>query len=66
MSDRTTRLHRVMDDYDLTSGDVARILRVSVSTVYNWRSRGSADIIPSHKLELLELRLHLADAEARA
>ena len=42
--------------HELTANQVAKMLDVSVDTVYSWRSRDKSDI-PKRMLELLEYKL---------
>jgi len=62
--DRTTYLRDLMTRHRLAPKDVAALLGVHPSTVYTWRTRGHRQAIPSHKLELLEIKLGLQGVRA--
>lgn len=56
---RTKKLHKIMSDNELTCREVGDLLGRSEQTVLIWRCSTDANkkIIPSHQLELLELKL---------
>lgn len=50
------RLIALQAEHELTANQVAKLLDVSVDTVYTWRSRENFDM-PRRMLELLEYKL---------
>lgn len=62
MHERTKQLHNIMAEHDLSCRDVGRLLGRTEQTVLIWRCK-SGKVIPTHQLELLELKLN-AQADA--
>lgn len=52
----TLRLHQLMAEHKLNGPAVAALLNRSLKTVHCWRSQSPAPI-PTHLLELLELKI---------
>lgn len=60
MHERTLLLHKIMTEHGLSCRDVADILDRSEQTVFIWRCKSNAKIIPAHQIELLQLKLEAA------
>ena len=53
------RLRAVMEQYGVSTKDVAKILDVSTGRVYGWLTEAQVTPIPNTKLRLLECELKL-------
>ena len=53
------RLRAVMEQYGVSTQDVAKILDVSTGRVYGWLTEAQVTPIPNTKLRLLECELKL-------
>ncbi len=59
------RLRAVMEQYGVSTQDVAKILDVSTGRVYGWLTEAQVTPIPSTKLRLLECELKLRKLQRR-
>ncbi len=59
------RLRAVMEQYGVSTQDVAKILDVSTGRVYGWLTEAQVTPIPSTKLRLLECELTLRKLQRR-
>ncbi len=62
--DRTKRLVAIMEQHQLTVGDVAGVLNVAEATVRIWRCKHPARVIPDRALQLLEVMAQARTAAA--
>jgi hypothetical protein len=66
-SDNHAKLRRLMEKYDISVVDVAKIMERSKWTVHHWLdSTGHSRPIPNETLQLLEMKLQLKAAKKRA
>lgn len=64
MNTNTEKLIQLMNQYQLSCGDVGKILGRTVSTVRVWRcANPTSPTIPNNQLELLELKLAQGEAK---
>ncbi len=59
------RLRAVMEQYGVSTQDVAKILDVSTGRVYGWLTEAQVTPIPNTKLRLLECELKLRKLQRR-
>ncbi len=59
------QLRAVMEQYGVSTKDVAKILDVSTGRVYGWLTEAQVTPIPSTKLRLLECELKLRKLQRR-
>ena len=59
------RLRAVMEQYGVSTKDVAKILDVSTGRVYGWLTEAQVTPIPNTKLRLLECELKLRNLQRR-
>ncbi len=59
------RLRAVMEQYGVSTQDVAKILDVSTGRVYGWLTEAQVTPIPTTKLRLLECELKLRRLQRR-
>lgn len=66
MTKNTEELHALMNQFDLSVDDVARILERTTTTVRIWRVKKTQRPIPRDALELLRLKLTHENAQGAA
>ncbi len=59
------RLRAVMEQYGVSTQEVAKILDVSTGRVYGWLTEAQVTPIPTTKLRLLECELKLRKLQRR-